>query len=253
MACGFVRINGGQVSTGVAIIAILFIFSLACPYTQAQTSASFTPASNFSIPAYNGNISFAVNGTYSNASLENNTWTFTNLHLNKSKLLESFEISAQNSNVTIISYETANNSEVQSATLRCGVVGHGEQILNFGLGSGGGELDWSISVNGTDIGGSVGQGWNVSHNGTVVVNGQTGELNIVRYDYFVSNSNQPFYQQHSVAIVTVVIIAITVIIAVAIKITTREHSNDDELVKNDQANHQSLSIKQITGRTSDGV
>jgi hypothetical protein len=253
MACGFVKINRCQISIGIAIIAIIFILSLTCPNTQAQTSTSFTPADKFSIPLYNGSVSFAVNGTYSNAAFENNTWTFTNLQVNKSKLLENFEISTQNSNVTILSYETANNSEVQSATLRCEVIGHGEQILNFGLGFGSGELEWSISVNGTDIGGSVGQGWNVSHNGTVVVNGQTGELNIVRYSYFVSNSNLPFYQQHSVAIITVIIIAITVTIAVAIKVKTREHPNDVELAKNASADHPWLSIKQMTGRTADGV
>ena len=111
MACGFVKINSGKISTGVAIIAILFILSLTCSYTQAQTNTAFTSAAKFLVPAYNGSISFAVNGTYSTATFENNTWTFTDLHLNRSTLLGSFDISTQNSNITVVSYEANNNAE----------------------------------------------------------------------------------------------------------------------------------------------
>ena len=121
MACGFVKINRDKVSTGIAIIVIIFIFLLTCPNTQAQTNTSFNPADKFSIPAYNGSISFAVNGTYSNATFENNTWTFTNLLLNGSQPLENFEISTQNSNVTIFSYLTANNTCVSRVNVKiCG-------------------------------------------------------------------------------------------------------------------------------------
>ena len=90
MACGFVKINRGKVSTGIALIVIIFILSLTCPNTQAQTNISFKPSDKFSIPAYNGSIRFAVNGIYSNATFENNTWTFTNLYLNGSQPLENF-------------------------------------------------------------------------------------------------------------------------------------------------------------------
>ena len=246
-------INGNKASIGIATVVIIFAFLLICPYTKAQTNISFTPADKFSIPAYNGTISFAVNGTYSNATFENNTWIFTNLLLNRSRLLENFVISTKNSNVTIRSYGTTSNTEVQSATLRCVVEGHGEQILNFGLGSGKGELEWFISFDGSSAGLGEGQGWTVLHNGTIVLTGTTGKLNIVRYDYFVSSSNLPFYQQDSVAIMTAIIIAVTVIIALVIEVKTREHSNENGLVKNAYSNHQRLSINQIIGRTSDGV
>ena len=120
--------NRDEVSVGIAIIAIFFIFSLFCPNTQAQTTTAFTPADKFLVPAYNGSISFAVNGTYSNAAFENNTWTFTNLHLNRSTLLENFEISTQNSNVTVISYTTSNNNLFLYARLVYVAEGEGKQI-----------------------------------------------------------------------------------------------------------------------------
>jgi hypothetical protein len=233
-----VKVNGDKISAGIAIIAIIFIFSLACPNTEAQTSTSFTPADKFLVPAYNGSISFAVNGTYSNANFENNTWTFTNLHLNRSTLLENFEISTQNSNVTVVSYESNNNTVAQSATLRCVVEGNGKQTLNFGLGPGKGELDWSLGYNGTDVGRGEGEGWNVLHNGTIVLTDLTGSLSITRFDYLGSSSNLPFYQQHSVAIAVAIIFALVVGAAVLTKVKSREPSNESG-----QANKQRLNIK----------
>ena len=222
-----VTINSNKVSIGIAIVVIIFTLSLSCPNTQAQTNIAFTPADKFSIPEYNGSISFAVNGTYSIATFENNTWTFTNLHLNRSRLFENLTISTQNSNVTILSYTTSNNTEFQNAQLRYMVEGKGKQILNLDLGSGEGELEWSVTFNNHLI--DEGEGWNVLHGGTVVVTGATGDVSVVRDDYF--NYNAPAYQQHSVAIIIAVAVAITVVIVVVIKVKNRENLNESELVK----------------------
>jgi hypothetical protein len=227
-----VTIHSNKVSTGIAIIVIVLIFLSTCHNAQAQTDITFNPADKFSIPAYNGTISFAVNGTYSKATFENGNWTFTNLCLTGSQSLENFEISTQNSNVTIFSYVTSNNTVVgafSSVQLRYVVEGKGKQILNLGLGSEEGELEWSVNFHGHSI--DEGDGWNILHDGTIVVTGATGNVSIVRYDYFESSSNLPFYQQHSVAIITAMIVAITVIIVIVIKVKNREHLNESELVK----------------------
>lgn len=229
-ACGLVTINGNKISSGIAIIAIIFIFLLTCPNTQAQTNTSFNPSTQFSIPASNGIVSFAANGTYSKATFQNNTWTFTNLRLRGSMPLQNFQISTQNSNVTIVSYTASNNTvfQFQSARLRYIANGQGEQILNLGFGPVTGGLDpkfvWSVTVNNT-VPLSEGEGWSLSHNGALIVNGQTGNLSIVHNNFSdnsVPNSNLPFYQQHSVAIAITIAFALVVAVAVVIKVKSKE-------------------------------
>lgn len=78
--------NSKPVLSGIAaILMIVLVFPYIYPNAQAQTVTTFTPADKFSIPAYNGVISFAVNGSYSEATLDNDTWTFNSLTLNGSR------------------------------------------------------------------------------------------------------------------------------------------------------------------------
>jgi hypothetical protein len=225
-----VTINRNKVSAGIAIIAIVLIFPWTCPNTQAQTNITFSPADKFNIPSYNGTISFAVNGTYSEATFENDTWTFTNLHLNGSQPLANFKISTQNSNVTIFSY-LAFNTTLQSALLRYVVEGQGKQILNLGLGSQEGEwtgADWSV-VTGNNVFMAEGEGWTISNDGTLIVTGATGNVSIVHWGFFensLPSSNLPFYQQHSVAIVIAMVVAVTIIVAIVIKVKSKGHSGE---------------------------
>ena len=233
-----VTINRKKVSTGIAIIVIVLIFPWTCLNTRAQTDITFNPADKFSIPAYNGNISFAVNGTYSKATFENDTWTFTNLRLNGSQPLENLKFSAQNSNVTILSYR-ASNVTLQSVRLRYLVQGEGKQIVNFGLGAQAGQLggaDWSVITtnNANSVFLTQGDEWSITHDGTLVIKGVNGNVSIVQYSFLTSlgnTSNLPFYQQHSVAIAAAMVVAITVIVAIVIKVKSREHLAESELVK----------------------
>jgi hypothetical protein len=227
MACDFVKVNRDKVSTGIAIIGIIFILSLTYPNTQAQTNISFTPADKFGTPENNGSIGFAVNGTCSNVTFENNTWTFTNLCLTGSQPLENFEISTQNSNVTIFSYLTFNNTAFQGIQLGYAVEGKGKQVLNLGLGSEEEDWEWSVAFNGVFIG--EGDGWNILRDGTLVVTGATGNVSIFDFESFgnsAPSSNLPFYQQHSVAIIITVAVAATVVVAVVIKVNSRKHSGE---------------------------
>jgi hypothetical protein len=217
-----------KVSAGIAIVfifGILIVFSNSCPVLQAQTGTSFTPKDNFAIPLYHGSISFGVNGSYSTATFDNDSWTFTNLFLDGSSPIATLKFSAQDFNVTIFSYVTSNNTGSQSFRLRYVVEGKGKQILNFGLGpEESASFEWTVSVNSHVFGeGSV---WTISHDGTIIVNGAIGNVSIAHYDFgaVISNSNLPFYQQHSVAIAMAVAVAVTVAIAVVTKLKTREPS-----------------------------
>jgi hypothetical protein len=152
------------------------------------------------------------------------------LHLNGSQPLENFKISTQNSNVTIFSY-LAFNTTLQSARLRYAVEGQGKQILNLGLGSQEGEwsgIDWSVITN-NNVFIAEGEGWTISHDGTLVVTGATGNVSIVHWGFFensIPSSNLPFYQQHSVAIVIAIVVAVTIIVAIVIKVKSKEHSGE---------------------------
>ena len=219
--------NRSKVSSGIIIVLIAFLVSFNCPNTKAQASISFTPADKFNIPANNGTISFGVNGSYTDATLQKNVWTFTNLSLNHSQPLSSFQFSTQNSNATIYSYivtATGNSNE----RLRYTIQGTGKQILNLDLGSQSGQFgssDWSVVINKPariSIFLTPGKDWTISRDGTIVVNGANGNVSIVHYDFMnILQTNQPFYQQHSVAIVTLIAVVATVSITLEIKIKSK--------------------------------
>ncbi|MCL4430456.1 MAG: hypothetical protein M1167_06860, partial [Chloroflexi bacterium] len=84
-----------------AAVLIVLVFPIFCPDANAQAATTFTPQDKFSIPQLNGSISFAVNGSYSSATLENGTWTFNDLSLNDSQPLGNLKISVENSNLTV--------------------------------------------------------------------------------------------------------------------------------------------------------
>ena len=229
-----------KVSAGIAIIAILVIVSILSstyPKLQAQTDVMFGPANKFSIPAYNGTISFGVNGTYSNASVENGTWTFMNLRLNGSLPLENLEFSAQNCNVSIFLFREFNTSTFSIQLLSYVVEGQGKQILTFDLGSQreSSASDWNVAF-GTRVITTEGNGWNLLPGGRLSITGASENENITILHYvflgsFANNSNLPFYQQHSIALITAIIVAVTLIAAIVVKVKTREHLNENELVK----------------------
>jgi hypothetical protein len=197
-----------------------------CYIAQAQTDTTLKPTDKFGIPEYNSSISFATSGTYERASLENGTWNFVNLRLNNSQLLEklTLRVSAQDSNVTITSYRTFNTTIGGVYVLGYNVTGQGNQTFNFGLNPIGG--DWGVIFNGVFM--VENDGWRVSPDATLTITGATANVTILYYsfpDSFGGNgnsSNQPIYQQHSVAIITAVAVAITVILTIAIRRKNKE-------------------------------
>jgi hypothetical protein len=192
---------------------------------EAQIETSFQPTDKFSIPNNNGTISFATDGTYSQAILKNGTWDFENLHLNNSESIENLRVSAQDSKVTILSYKTF-NSTVLSKRLAYIVEGHGKQTFNLGLEAA--RSDWSVSFNGKFI--AENDGWQIVPDSTLTITGATENVTIYYFNFtgalgvVASNPNLPFYEQHSIAIVTgfVVVVAIAVITMVRRKIRTND-------------------------------
>ncbi len=243
---GLKQINS-KVSAVIALMLILFISSSIYPNIKAQTAISFSPADQFKIPSYNGTVSFAVNGNYSQATLYNDSWAFQNLSMNRSTTLSNFRVSAQNCNITIFAYTASNTS--QTLRLRYSVAGAGYQIFSFGQIQGAqNSVDWYVvhTVNGKSIFLTPGVDWTISRNGTVVVNAATGNFSVVHFnsgDTALLNSNLPFYEQHSVAIATSAGLAVVVILAVVLAVRNNKLVTGKKADKNSSIISQSSIIK----------
>ena len=205
-----------------ASVTIILTVVLASPYlcvcAQAQPVIAFKSNDAFAIPDLKGVVRFSTNGTYEHASLENGSWRFVNLSLNNSFGLQrlNLTVSAENSDVTILSYRTFNIS-LNGVSLRYNVSGQGKQAFNFGEIPKVGE--WSVAFNGVFMG--LNDGWTVSSDQTITVMAKTVNVSIAYYtlpDVFgdAADSNTPLYQRHSVAIGTAVAVAFTAAFAVAI-------------------------------------
>ena len=216
----------------IAVIIILFISSLSFSNIKAQSNICFTPTDHFLLPSSNGEVNFAVNGSYSSATLENGGWTFKNLSINGTTPIQNFFVSAQDSKITIFSYFSSNFT-ITTLRLRYAVEGNGKQSFNFGLGRFNG-IDWTI-VKTVDLKNTFltpGTDYKFSSEGEIVVNGATGNFSIVHYNFSnnrLLNSNLPFYQQQSVGIVTAAVVAIVVVLAVVIAVRNRKNLNDKKL------------------------
>jgi len=206
----------------VILLAVLFFFYF-YPSAQAQTRQSFTPSDSFDIQSLNGSIRFALNGTFSSATLENDTWVFNDLRFNISRPQGNLKVSAENSNMTIFSYQ-AINFIGRSEFLRVAVEGLGRQTVNLGLNvskptSG---SEWSVITPGS-VFLAEGEGWKLLPDNTVVTTNLTGNFSIVHYNLGLnSDENLPFYQKHSIIIITAIVLAFTVTVCVVINFRGRK-------------------------------
>ncbi len=209
----------------VALIILIFIFSpLALPSAGAQAPVNFTSTDTFKIPQKNTVINFAVNGSYTTATMENGVWTFTDLHLNGAQTISSLQVSAENSNITLLSYRKFNFTFLVES-FRYTAVGTGVQTVKLGSGVESGQLggvDWNVGVPG-DAFAAQGKIWLVTSDGAIQVNGQTGNISITHYGYttFLQDPNASFYETHSVALGVLILVAATISVAVIIKVRTK--------------------------------
>jgi hypothetical protein len=197
-----------------AIYLIMLVFPGVGFVAKAQSDPSFASTDRFAIPALDGTIGFSTGGTYASASLDNNAWKFVNLDLNNSGQPENLTVSAQDSNVVITVYQIFNATV--SARLRYTVVGHGVQIFNLGYALKGG--DWFVSIDGKFKANN--EGYSVSPDQTITVTAATVNASITYFNFggTPDNANLPFYEQHSVAIVTGVAVAVSLVLIVLLGI-----------------------------------
>ena len=219
--------NSSVLTIIVAALVVILILFQPCPLAVAQTDTSFTPEEHFSIPSYNGSISFALNGSYSNAKLGNDIWTFTNLRLNNSETIENLAVSAHNCNVTIF-WAQIFSTTLRAAFLSYTVEGQGTQTFNFDLNIDGGE--WSVLFNEVFI--AEGEGWTFSPDQTLTVTRAAGNVTLM-YIFLEerrgNSANLPFYEKHSVAIATAAAVAVMVTLTVGIRAKGRKDSDTGSL------------------------
>jgi hypothetical protein len=208
---------------GVMVAALLLLTVLSGFLTvQGETSTArftFSPADKFNIPALNSSISFAVNGTYRLAKLDNNMWTFYDLRLNGSRVLGNLGFSAQNSNVTIRMYSTFNYTDVNTRIgyILYDIKGHGTQTIDLGLNTTqpSEPYQWTITT-GHNIFLVSGDGWTLYPNGTITMLGAMNNASLSRYGYTVDRS------QHSVSITVGILTVCTVAVAATITLVNRK-------------------------------
>jgi hypothetical protein len=212
-------------------IALLMFFDV-FPITQAETITTFTSADKFDIAELHSSISFAVNGSYSEATLKNGTWIFRDLALNNQSIADfglnalhsvgDLSFSTQDSNVTILAYLTLNYSFPVSI-LSYTVEGEGKQIVNLGLNSSSppDAAEWSVII-ADNVFLAEGQGWTFLPDNTVIINSANSNVTVMHFDYLNSiDGNLVFYIQHSVALTTAVVLTMVVTLGIIIKVRRR--------------------------------
>jgi hypothetical protein len=209
---------------------------------SAQTFTAFTTETAFNIPELNGTIYFAINGSYSRALLDNNTWIFSDLQLYNSQTLKAFNVSVQNCNMTIIlserfsGYFNAQNNTAQgdrSGRVEYNVTGHGIQTFNFGLSPSFGLTSryrdlivwFNIGARSSLSASAMGNGWQISRDGTITVTNATTGVTISYLDYSqeFTNANISFYQRHSVTITAAALVAAIVIVGLVLKLNSQKN------------------------------
>jgi len=216
-------------------IPLVLIWLLAnpplCALSQAQTQTAFTTADKFSIPQYNSSISFALNGSYSAATLENGFWTFKNLKLDSQNLiflglnatqgLGELRISAQNSNVTVWTYISVNYS-FPVDLLSYYAEGAGNQTVNLGLNASRSSSDeWSVIVS-DSVFLPLGQNWHLLPDDSVLVWGKTGNVTVAHFSFNDEYRNLSFFMQHYVGIFTALLLVAVIVVAMVIRVRVRK-------------------------------
>lgn len=177
---GFSVLNGVVVFFLMLQLASLFVVSVNC-----QSESAFTIADVFEIPTKNSSISFAVNGTYEKAILENDTWFFEGLYFSSFFASEKLNItvSATDCHLTINPYlifsRTSQGENVTWVLFTYKVHGKGTQVINLGLDPQKGHLD--AILDGEFLG--LNHGWTRSSDGTIMVTAPASNVTLWYYGH----------------------------------------------------------------------
>jgi hypothetical protein len=213
---------------GAAVAFVVLVgFVLLSSGAQAQNIHAFTPDSAFIIPERNGTVYFAVNGTYSEAQMENNSWVFRNLQLTNSPFMRFLSVSTENCNVTISSFAGIITTQ-NSGAIHYNVTAAGTQTFNFGLNPAFAENPKShlitVRFNQSQYPDyhPQGEGWTLSRDGTITVTHAMNDTYIIYRDFSsqLPDEELPFYQNHLVLVVALASVGALVLIGAVVKLKT---------------------------------
>jgi hypothetical protein len=202
------------------LLTTLVIAALACtflPLGFGQTRTDFTTTDVFPIQELQGSIKFALNGSYTSASLQNNTWVFKDLSLNSSRILGDLKVSAENSNITIQSYRYIGVFG-REESLRYSAEGVGKQTFDLGVNASQrtDPTEWIVIAEGGNFI-AEGDGWTLHPDNAITVEGLTGYIVIAHFYY--DQSLAP--EGPSVLLMTFAVLAGIVLFAVVVKFVRR--------------------------------
>ena len=110
--------------------------------------------------------------------------------------------------------------------------GEGVQTVNFDINSTTNGWEWSVTLRNTvylneGVYLKEGKDWRLLPDDTLVVTGQTGNVSVSHYNLNIPDeSHLPFYQQHSVALITTAVAALTVFAGVLIHVKQGDKKRD---------------------------
>lgn len=219
----------------IVLVCLALVGTAFYSVSSAQAVTPFTPDAAFSIPAYNATVFFALDGSYTQATLQNDTWTFNDLTFSNSVSLSSFSVSAQNCNVTLyFSGLFQGYLRVgEAGLLQYNVTGAGVQRFNFGLSPSFAtdvryrdlmvRFSSEFFTNSSEVV-QESEGWQLSSDGSVTVTGAVTGASIMYVDYsqMYADSTQPFYVQHSVTIAAVALVLLLVAVGLALRFRSKK-------------------------------
>lgn len=213
-------------SATIALLALICTLTVLPPIDAQQPPTTISPKDVFRIPDLKGNVNFAFNGSYNEAELENNTWTFRGLRLDNSQAVQQYgftnytdlgtlKISASNSNVTVLAFLSFNYT-LQAEILALDIEGWGTQTVNLGLNTTEKRpvAEWSVM---TDNGATFlaeGSGWKLQDDNSILITYGAGNITVAHF-YLTdpSMANLSFLAQHYIVILTGALVAVTFAVA----------------------------------------
>jgi hypothetical protein len=219
------------VSATIAVLIAVLMLSNISHTVQAQTPTAFISTNEFPIPTQNSTITFALDGTYSAAILENGTWTFKDITFDNPKVpffdltgiksVGNLEISARDCNITIWIYLNVHYT-YPIVLVSYFSQGTGTQTVNLGLNNTQptSSSEWSVVVN-ENVFLAEGQGWKLLPDDSLVITPpNAGNITVMHFDFNDPEvqKNLPFWMQHFVLLLIGVVLAVTAGVAVLIRI-----------------------------------
>jgi hypothetical protein len=154
------------------------------------------------------------------------------LGLNNSQTGGNLKFSAENSNITILSYVSVNFS-FPLTLLSYLIDGAGRQTVNLGLNSSStpDPNQWSVIVP-RNVFVSEGEGWTLLPDNTLVITRIAQNITVIHYDYTgYLNKNLVFYLQHSVGISVAAVLLTVITIATVIGVRANRSKKTQSLSK----------------------